>query len=55
MNEIAAQAASECGIPRLMLSRPAWEKVPGDHWIEVESNKDYDGPCGRMHGHTYRY
>ncbi|WP_017303526.1 cobalt-precorrin-6A reductase [Spirulina subsalsa] len=35
----AAQAASDCGIPRLMLSRPAWEKVPGDHWIEVESNQ----------------
>ncbi|WP_331281869.1 6-pyruvoyl trahydropterin synthase family protein, partial [Planktothrix serta] len=17
--------------------------------------KDYDGPCGRMHGHSYRY
>ncbi|CUR32605.1 hypothetical protein PL9214490152 [Planktothrix tepida PCC 9214] len=27
MNEIAAQAASECGIPRLMLSRPAWKTV----------------------------
>jgi len=35
----AAKAASECGIPRLMLSRPAWEKVPGDNWIEVESNQ----------------
>ncbi|WP_407676144.1 cobalt-precorrin-6A reductase [Planktothrix mougeotii] len=35
----AAKAALDCDIPRLMLSRPAWEKVPGDHWIEVESNQ----------------
>jgi precorrin-6A/cobalt-precorrin-6A reductase len=35
----AAQAASDCGIPRLMLSRPAWEKVSGDNWIEVENNQ----------------
>ncbi|MCW6038657.1 cobalt-precorrin-6A reductase [Spirulina subsalsa FACHB-351] len=35
----AAQAASDCGIPRLMLSRPAWEKVAGDCWIEVESHQ----------------
>lgn len=35
----AAQAASACGIPRLMLSRPVWEKVPGDHWLEVASNQ----------------
>lgn len=36
----AAQAAEEVGIPRLLLNRPQWEKVPGDHWIEVESNTD---------------
>lgn len=35
----AAVAAHECGIPRLMLSRPAWKKAPGDHWLEVESNQ----------------
>ncbi|TRU65889.1 MAG: cobalt-precorrin-6A reductase [Microcystis aeruginosa Ma_QC_Ch_20071001_M135] len=35
----AAQAASDCGIPRLILSRPAWEKVSGDNWIEVENNQ----------------
>ncbi|OCR02720.1 cobalt-precorrin-6A reductase [Oscillatoriales cyanobacterium USR001] len=35
----AALAADECNIPRLMLIRPAWEKVPGDNWIEVESNQ----------------
>ncbi|BAY15846.1 precorrin-6x reductase [Anabaenopsis circularis NIES-21] len=34
----AAAAANEVDIPRLMLIRPAWEKVTGDRWIEVESN-----------------
>ncbi|MGA7937438.1 MAG: cobalt-precorrin-6A reductase [Kovacikia sp.] len=33
----AAMAAAEIGIPHLMLVRPAWDKVAGDHWIEVES------------------
>ncbi len=33
----AAQAANEFGIPWLMLMRPAWEKLPADDWIEVES------------------
>jgi precorrin-6A/cobalt-precorrin-6A reductase len=33
----AAQAATEVGIPWLMLIRPAWEKLPADDWIEVES------------------
>jgi precorrin-6A/cobalt-precorrin-6A reductase len=33
----AAQAAHEVGIPWLMLIRPAWEKLPEDDWIEVES------------------
>jgi precorrin-6A/cobalt-precorrin-6A reductase len=35
----AAKAASECGIPRLMLIRPHWEALPGDKWIEVESHQ----------------
>jgi precorrin-6A/cobalt-precorrin-6A reductase len=35
----ASQAADECGIPRLMLVRPAWEKQPGDNWISVASNQ----------------
>lgn len=35
----AAQAADDCGIPRLMLLRPAWEMMRGDNWIEVESNE----------------
>jgi precorrin-6A/cobalt-precorrin-6A reductase len=34
----AAAAATEVGIPRLMLIRPAWEKIKGDRWIEVDSN-----------------
>ncbi|MDZ8049977.1 MAG: cobalt-precorrin-6A reductase [Aulosira sp. ZfuVER01] len=33
----AAAAATEVGIPRLMLNRPVWEKVGGDRWIEVEN------------------
>jgi precorrin-6A/cobalt-precorrin-6A reductase len=33
----AATAATEVGIPRLMLNRRPWEKVSGDRWIEVES------------------
>jgi precorrin-6A/cobalt-precorrin-6A reductase len=35
----AAQAADECGIPRLMLVRPAWEQQPGDLWISVASHQ----------------
>ncbi|MCU0548169.1 MAG: cobalt-precorrin-6A reductase [Leptolyngbya sp. Prado105] len=33
----AAIAADQVAIPRLMLSRPAWEPEP--NWIEVESNE----------------
>ncbi|MBA3921086.1 MAG: cobalt-precorrin-6A reductase [Nostocaceae cyanobacterium] len=33
----AATAAMEVGVPYLMLVRPAWTKVAGDEWIEVES------------------
>ncbi|MEY3867600.1 MAG: hypothetical protein RLZZ338_1491 [Cyanobacteriota bacterium] len=36
----AAKAASQCGIPRLMLIRPPWEAQPADKWIEVESNQE---------------
>ncbi|MBW4641872.1 MAG: cobalt-precorrin-6A reductase [Goleter apudmare HA4340-LM2] len=32
----AADAATEVGIPRLMLIRKPWEKVSGDRWIEVD-------------------
>lgn len=33
----AAGAVARVGIPRLMLIRPAWERLPQDNWIEVES------------------
>lgn len=35
----AATAAAEIKIPHLMLIRPAWEPMSGDHWIEVASNE----------------
>ncbi len=35
----AADAATEVGVPRLMLIRPPWEKGSSDRWIEVESVK----------------
>jgi precorrin-6A/cobalt-precorrin-6A reductase len=37
ISENAAQAATEVGIPWLMLIRPCWEKLPEDNWIEVDS------------------
>jgi precorrin-6A/cobalt-precorrin-6A reductase len=33
----AAAAAATCKIPHLMLIRPAWERLPSDRWVEVES------------------
>jgi precorrin-6A/cobalt-precorrin-6A reductase len=33
----AAVAAKAANIPHLMLVRPAWDKVAGDDWIEVET------------------
>lgn len=33
----AATAAHACGLPYLLLVRPPWEPVEGDHWLEVES------------------
>jgi precorrin-6A/cobalt-precorrin-6A reductase len=33
----AAGAATKVGIPRLMLIRPGWVRLPEDDWIEVES------------------
>jgi precorrin-6A/cobalt-precorrin-6A reductase len=33
----AANSANEIGIRHLMLVRPAWERVAGDNWLEVES------------------
>ncbi|UBF30299.1 cobalt-precorrin-6A reductase (plasmid) [Kovacikia minuta CCNUW1] len=36
----AAEAAKSVAIPHLMLVRPAWNWVTGDHWIEVENTSD---------------
>ncbi|MFM6004616.1 MAG: cobalt-precorrin-6A reductase, partial [Sphaerospermopsis kisseleviana] len=36
----AAAAATQVGIPRLLVNRPPWEKQPGDLWIEVENNTE---------------
>jgi precorrin-6A/cobalt-precorrin-6A reductase len=36
----AAEAALQAGIPRLMFNRPAWEKVEGDNWLEVENHQE---------------
>ncbi|MEB3151719.1 MAG: cobalt-precorrin-6A reductase [Sphaerospermopsis sp.] len=36
----AAAAATQMGIPRLLVNRPPWEKQPGDLWIEVENNTE---------------
>lgn len=33
----AADAATEVGVPHLMLIRPPWKKESGDRWIEVDS------------------
>lgn len=33
----AATAATEVGIPRLMMIRPPWEKMSSDRWIEVDN------------------
>ncbi|MBG1258532.1 cobalt-precorrin-6A reductase [Nostoc commune] len=33
----AADAATEVGVPRLMLIRRPWEKASSDRWIEVDS------------------
>ncbi|MER3494182.1 MAG: cobalt-precorrin-6A reductase [Mastigocladus sp. ERB_26_2] len=33
----AATAAASCNIPYLMFIRPAWQRLPGDEWIEVDS------------------
>jgi precorrin-6A/cobalt-precorrin-6A reductase len=37
MSQHAADAALACGVPHLMLVRPAWDAVEGDRWLSVES------------------
>ena len=34
----AAEAAKICGLSRLVLQRPAWEKVAGDRWFSVQNH-----------------
>jgi precorrin-6A/cobalt-precorrin-6A reductase len=36
----AAQAAKAAGVPLIALRRPAWPKVDGDNWIEVDEVED---------------
>jgi precorrin-6A/cobalt-precorrin-6A reductase len=36
----AAQAAKAAGVPLIALRRPAWSKIDGDDWIEVDSVAD---------------
>lgn len=33
----AAQAAARAGVPLLAIRRPAWNRLPGDRWIDVAS------------------
>jgi precorrin-6A/cobalt-precorrin-6A reductase len=37
ISQHAAGAATQVGIPRLMLIRPGWRRLPEDSWIEVAS------------------
>lgn len=34
----AAAAATVCGVPHLLLQRPAWQPVVGDRWIKVPTH-----------------
>jgi precorrin-6A/cobalt-precorrin-6A reductase len=43
----AAHAAALTGVPLLALRRPAWEKVEGDQWIEVEGVSDAVAALGQ--------
>ncbi len=36
----AAAAAAICGLPRLLLQRPAWEAVTGDRWLSVQNHAE---------------
>lgn len=40
ISQNAVQAASACGIPLVRLERPAWEKRPGDRWIDIASEAE---------------
>jgi precorrin-6A/cobalt-precorrin-6A reductase len=36
MSAHAIAACAKTGVPLLALERPPWQRVPGDHWIEVD-------------------
>ena len=36
----AAEACAAAAVPRLKLLRPAWQKEPGDRWIEVSTTTE---------------
>ncbi|MGB7542311.1 MAG: cobalt-precorrin-6A reductase [Burkholderiales bacterium] len=36
MSAHAIAACAAAGVPLLALERPPWQRVPGDHWIEVD-------------------
>jgi precorrin-6A/cobalt-precorrin-6A reductase len=36
----AARAATETGVPRLLLQRPPWAPVPGDRWLPAADVED---------------
>lgn len=40
ISESAAEAARATGLPLVALHRPAWERQPGDNWIEVSSMQE---------------
>jgi precorrin-6A/cobalt-precorrin-6A reductase len=43
----AARAAKAAGVPLIALRRPAWPKLPGDNWIEVDTVEDAVVALGR--------
>ncbi|MFG1920953.1 cobalt-precorrin-6A reductase [Cryptosporangium sp. NPDC048952] len=40
MSSHAAAACSVAGVPLVVLQRPGWEAVPGDHWVRVPTVAD---------------
>jgi len=40
ISQNAVQAASKCNIPLVRLERPAWQKQPGDRWIDVSDEAE---------------
>lgn len=40
ISQNAVQAASKRGIPLVRLERPAWEKKPEDHWVDISDEAE---------------